>query len=186
MARLQQRRRCIERPQPADEVRQRGGAVGGSVNKIGLGQHQAVGEGHLLDRNIFADERGGAGDGIDRGDDAAERQAAGQSRVGHEGLQNGCRVRKPAGLDDDAREGGDAALIAAPQQVVERRGEVVADFAAQAAGLQFDEAVRAGLDQFVVEADLAEFVDDDGGFRERQGGAAAGPAAWSCRCRGTR
>ena len=135
VARLQQRRRCIKRPQPADEARRRGGAVGGSADKIGLGQHQAVGEGHLLDRNIFADERGSAGDGINRGDDAAERQAAGQSRVGHEGLQNGRRVREPAGLDDDAGEGRDAALIAAPQQVVQRFGKIVADFAAQAAGL---------------------------------------------------
>ena len=44
--------------------------------------------------------------------------------------------------------------------------EVAADLAAQAAGLQLDEAVLARFDQLVVEADLAELVDDDGGARE--------------------
>jgi len=53
-----------------------------------------------------------------------------------------------------------------PQQIVERRCEIVADLAAQASGLQRDDAVLAGLDQLVVEADLAELVDDDRGSRK--------------------
>jgi hypothetical protein len=44
--------------------------------------------------------------------------------------------------------------------------QVGADFAAQAAGLEFDEAVLARFDQLVVEADLAELVDDDGRARK--------------------
>ena len=56
--------------------------------------------------------------------------------------------------------------IAALQHIVERRCEVVADFAAEAPCLQLDEAVLARLDQVVVEADLAELVDDHRGSRE--------------------
>jgi hypothetical protein len=41
--------------------------------------------------------------------------------------------------------------------------EIAADSAAQTSGLQLDQAVLARLDQVVVEADLAELVDDHGG-----------------------
>ena len=44
--------------------------------------------------------------------------------------------------------------------------QVGADLAAETAGLQFDEAVLARFDEFVVEPDLAELIDDDGGPRE--------------------
>ena len=58
------------------------------------------------------------------------------------------------------------AFVAAPQQIVNGRREIAADFAAQAPGLQLDQAVLARLDEFVVEADRAELVDDHGGARE--------------------
>ena len=57
-------------------------------------------------------------------------------------------------------------LVAPPQQVLQGLRQVGADFAAQAAGLQLDEAVLARFDQLVIESDLAELVDDDGGARE--------------------
>jgi hypothetical protein len=46
---------------------------------------------------------------------------------------------------------------------VERHYQVVAHLAAEASGLQLDETVLACLDQIMVKADLAEFVDDYGG-----------------------
>ena len=44
--------------------------------------------------------------------------------------------------------------------------EIVADLAAQASGLQLDHAFFASLDQVMIEADLAELVDDYGGSRK--------------------
>jgi hypothetical protein len=66
------------------------------------------------------------------------------------------------------------------------RHQVAAHRAAQAARVQRHHAFVVGLlDQQMVEADLAELVDDDGGvgqFRPAQQLVAAG---WSCRCRGS-
>src|SRR5207253_1743199 len=69
-------------------------------------------------------------------------------------------------LDHDAIELGKLAAIAAAEHVRERLGEIVADLAAQASGLQLDETVVARLNELVIEPDLAEFIDEDGGARE--------------------
>src|SRR3954454_12673102 len=140
----------------------------GSVDcsQIQLGQHNAVGNCDLLARNLLALKRSCAIYGIDGGDNATEDDAARARRVGHQCLQNWRGVGEPAGLDNNAIERRTAALITTVKQVLERSREVTADLAAEAAGLQFDETVFAGLDQLVVKPDLAKFIDDDGGSGE--------------------
>ena len=49
------------------------------------------------------------------------------------------------------------------QQALKGLRQVGADFAAQTTGREFDDTVLARFDEFVVEPDLAELVDDDGG-----------------------
>ncbi len=66
-----------------------------------------------------------------------------------------------------AAEGG-AAIVEIAQQVLQRVDEVAAHRAAQAAALQQHHVVVDMLDQQMVEADLAELVDDDGGLGERR------------------
>ena len=76
------------------------------------------------------------------------------------------RIGEPAGLDHDARERSNGATIAPLQHVGERLDEVTTHFAAEAAGLQLDQAVRARFHEIVVEADLPELIDDHGRARE--------------------
>src|SRR5690606_23484691 len=67
------------------------------------------------------------------------------------------------------------------QQVGQGPHQIAAHGAAEAACGELDEALVAGRDEVVIEADLAELVDDDGGAREgrltqqpaEQGGLAA-------------
>ena len=59
---------------------------------------------------------------------------------------------------------GDLAAIALLVKPPQRVDQVAADGAAQAAGREQDGVFAGCLDQFMIEADLAEFVDDDGGF----------------------
>ena len=113
-------------------------------------------------------ERAEAVDGIDGRHHAGEREALGQAGIAHQRVQDGRRIGEPAGLDDDALERRHPALVAPPQDVLQRQHQVAAHRAAQAARLQLDEALLAGLDQIVVEPDLAELVDDHG--RAREGG----------------
>jgi len=85
----------------------------------------------------------------------AQHQAAGNSCIAHQGLQDRRRIREPAGFDDDAIELGKRATVAAAEHVIERPRQVAADFAAQASGLQLDKTVVARLDEIVIEADPA-------------------------------
>src|SRR4029434_2724931 len=58
------------------------------------------------------------------------------------------------------------ARITPLQHVLQGLCQVGADFAAQAAGLEFDEAVLARFDELVVETDLAELIDNDSRARK--------------------
>ena len=66
------------------------------------------------------------------------------------------------------RRKADAAVVEIAQQAFERDDQIAAQRAAQAAALQQHHVVVDGLDQQMVEADLAELVDDDGGVGERR------------------
>jgi hypothetical protein len=60
-----------------------------------------------------------------------------------------------------------AAVVEVAQQRFKRIDEVAPHRAAQASGLQQHHIVADVLDQQMIERHLAEFVDDDGGLRER-------------------
>src|SRR5262245_39042137 len=92
-----------------------------------------------------------------------------ESGIAHQGMQDRRRVCQPAGLDDDAVEGGDGAAVAPAQEILKGQYKVITDRAAQAPRLQSDEALLASLDQIVIEPDLAELVDDNRRARELRG-----------------
>ena len=111
-------------------------------------------------------QRVAAVDRIDHGDDAVEPVAHHQIRMRHHGLQHRRRIGEAGGLQHHAAE-TDAAIVEIAQQALERVDEIAAQGAAQAAALQQHHVVVDGLHQQMVEADLAELVDDDGGAGER-------------------
>ncbi len=75
-------------------------------------------------------------------------------------------VGKPARFDHNAIERRALAFITPLQHVLNGLRQVSANLAAQAAGLEFDEAVLASFDELVVETDLAELVDNDSRARK--------------------
>ena len=79
--------------------------------------------------------------------------------VDEEGLRHRRRIGKTRGLDDDGVE-----LALALHQSVEDAHEVAAHGAADAAIVHLEHFFVGADDQVVVDADLAEFVDDDGVF----------------------
>ena len=154
------RRRRIERREAGQQVRRRS-------REIRLRQHEPVGKRHLLCRDRLAVERGRAVDRIDGRNHAAEHETPRDCGIGHQRLQDRRRIREPARLNHDAFERGNLAPVAAAEQLSERLREIAAQLAAQTAGRELDKTVVARLDELVIEADLAELVDDDGGARER-------------------
>ena len=79
--------------------------------------------------------------------------------VDEEGLRHRRRIGEPGGLDDDGVE-----LALAPHQAVEDAHQVAAHGAADAAVVHLEHFLVGADDEVVVDADLAEFVDDDGVF----------------------
>src|SRR3546814_4760136 len=81
--------------------------------------------------------QGGCADGgVDRRDDAVEAEALGQQRIGHDGLQDRCRIGQACGLDDQALESRHLALHPPLVEVAHAGDEVAADGAAEAAAVQ--------------------------------------------------
>src|SRR3546814_5919851 len=68
--------------------------------------------------------QGGCADGgVDRRDDAVEAEALGQQRIGHDGLQDRCRIGQACGLDDQALESRHLALHPPLVEVAHRSEE---------------------------------------------------------------
>ena len=135
-------------------------------DEIGLGQHQAVGDRHLLHRLGLPRERVEAVDGIDRRHHAGEGEPLREAASVISACRIGAGSASPLVSMTTRSNGATVPCVAPPQHVLQRPHQVAADRAAQAAGLQLDEALLAGLDQLVVEPDLAELVDDHGRARE--------------------
>ncbi len=137
-----------------------------AAEEIGLGHHDAVGDGGLLHRLDMGVERRGAVHGIDEGDDAVDAVAQHEIGVRQYRLQDRGGVGKAGRLDDDAPEGRDPAVVAALQQIFQRGNQVAPDRAAETTGRHEQHVAVDLLDQQMIEADLAELVDQDDGVRK--------------------
>ena len=131
-------------------------------DQIGLGDHDAVGDGDLLHRLDMRVERGICIDRVDQRDDAVEPVGLDQRRMSHDRLQHRRRIGEPGGLDDDAAQSCDAAALQPVDQVGERIDEIAAHRAAKAAVGKLDDAVGRLLDQQMVDRHVAKLIDDDG------------------------
>src|SRR5882672_8979661 len=94
--------------------------------------------------------------GISDRDDGVELRLAADLRVHEKGLGDRRRVGKPRGLDDDGVE-----FAFAPHQALDDTNEIAAHRAADAAVVHLEDFLVGVDDQVIVDADLAELVDDD-------------------------
>jgi hypothetical protein len=92
--------------------------------------------------------------GIDHGHDGIERSLAAEVFVNEKGLRDRRRIGKSRGFDQDPVE-----ATLAPHQPGEDADEIAADGAADATVLE-NLFIRVD-DEVIVDADLAEFVDND-------------------------
>ena len=104
------------------------------VGKIGLAQHDAVGDRRLLDRLCMGVERCLAVDGIDHGHDAVEPVAQQQIGMRHQRVQHRRRIGEAGGFQQHAAERA-APVVEVAQQRFQRVDQIAAHGAAQAARL---------------------------------------------------
>src|SRR5262249_30278255 len=97
---------------------------------------------------------------------AAQHEAPGDARIGHQRLQDRRWIGQPAGFDYDAIERRALARVTPLPQGLQGLRPGAARFSAHGARLGFGETVLARLDELVVETDFAELIDDDGRARK--------------------
>ena len=119
--------------------------------------------------------------GIDQRDDGIELGLVAHVLVHEEGLGDRHRIGKAGGLDDDGVEAAGPA-----HQAFDDAHQVAAHRAADAAIVHLVDFFVGFHDQVVVDADLAEFVDDDRVFLAMVLGKDAVEQASSCRRRDIR
>ncbi len=109
--------------------------------------------------------------GIDRRHHAVEPVDAEQVAIGQQHTGDRAGVGEPGGLQHDTGDVGNAAVENVLVQLQQRRREIALYLAAHAARRQQHGGVVDRLsnraDQRVIEPDLAEFVDYDGGSGHR-------------------
>ncbi len=133
------------------------------VGEIALGQDDAVGERHLPSRLRHPLDVAGAVDRIDDGDERLQMKFAAERAVGGKSLQHRPRVGQARSLDDHPREARHRTAGAVGEQGAQGLLQIGAHVAAQAAIAEQDRDVAARPQQRLVDADLAELVDDDRG-----------------------
>ena len=129
--------------------------------EVGLADHQPVGGRRLLQRLPVPVEILGAAAAVDDRDHAAQHKARGDEGVILQRLQKRHRIGKAGGLDDDAPERRDLAGIEPKRKPRQGDDQITEHGAAEAAIGEQNGLVFRRLDQQMIEADLAEFVDDD-------------------------
>jgi hypothetical protein len=104
---------------------------------------------------------------IDRGDDAIEAARIFRIGLGKQRVRDGCRIGETCCFYRDTAEWRQFAGCAPLPEHVQRVGDVAAHRAADAAVLQQHCIFDRLLDQQMIQADGAEFVDDHHGVGER-------------------
>ncbi len=126
-------------------------------DKVGLVDEHHVGKGDLVFRLAAVLQAQRQVLGIDKGDNRIKAGLGAHVVIHEEGLRDRNRVGKAGGFDDDGVETGRAA-----HQAFHHADQVAAHGAADAAIVHFVDFFVRLDDQVVVDADLAEFIDDDG------------------------
>ena len=148
------------RVDPAQAVGE--GCCGPRLGDVALGHDEAVGDGGLLRRLGLAGELVGAVHCVHGRDDAVEPVVRLHHPVGEQREEDRGRLGKAGRLDRDAAEARDLAGVHPVDQVAQLVGEVAAQRAAEAAGIEQHGALVHAGQQVMVDADLAQLVDDHG------------------------
>ncbi len=146
----------IERPQARLDLGQ-----GGLVHQVGLVDDDLVGEGHLLAGLLRVVQPGHHVLGVDQGGDAVQLGLRLDVLVDEEGLGHRTRIGQAGGLHDDRIERLLARRLSL-HQARDHPDQVAAHRAADAAVVHLEHFLVGADHQVVVDADLAELVDDHG------------------------
>ena len=131
----------------------------GLADQVGLVEDDPVGEGDLLARLLRVVQTRHDVFGVDQGGDAVELRLRLDVLIDKEGLGHRAGVGQASGLDDDGVEGGGTGLLAF-HQTGDDADQVAAHRAADAAVVHLEHVLVGTHHEVVVDADLAELIDD--------------------------
>jgi len=144
----------VDRADPRFDLRQFGGG-----DKVDLVQQHHVGKPDLLLRFVAVGQPVDQETRIGNRDDRVEPGLGAHLVVDEKRLRDRCRIGKTGRLDDDAVE-----LARAFHETADDAHQIAAHRAADAAVVHLEYFFVGADHDFVVDADFAEFIDDDGVF----------------------
>ena len=103
---------------------------------------------------------------VDEGDDRSEAQTVIEHRIRTEREEDRGRVGEPGRLDHDPAKPPNFAGIAPLEQAAQGSRQILAHGAAQTTPRQLDHTALNKVDEVMIDRNLADFVDDDGGIGE--------------------
>ena len=133
----------------------------GGGNEVALGDHETVRDRDLARALAAPAQSLIAIDRVDHRRHAGEREALAKGRVAEQRVQDRRRLGDAGGFENDPVERRKRARFAPRQNVAERVDQVAAQGATDAAAADQDRVAAEPLIQKMIEADLADLVDDD-------------------------
>jgi hypothetical protein len=131
--------------------------------QISLGDDDLVRYGHLLRGCRVTVEVELPVDRINGDNDPCNAEVVLQHRISFDGKQQRCRVGQARSLDEHTGKGGNVTSLVPVQEVLEDPHEVVPQRAADAAVAEQDCGLFETLEEVMIEANLAELIDQHRG-----------------------
>ena len=132
-----------------------------AIRDVALAEYDRIRHRRLLDRLRVAHEVIAAVNAVGDGDHGLEFVMHRDVRVSEKQLDDRNRIGEAGHLDQHAVEITVGAAEALRMKIEQAGGDLVMHVAAEAAAVDHAHAIARRLDQHVVDADLAVFVDDD-------------------------
>ena len=152
-----QRRARIDRRKPIEQFC---GSL--RLRQIGLAHEDGIRQRDLAERHIVLVQRAGAADSVDQGHHATQMDAEPHGAHVEQFMDDRSWIGQSRCFDQDAPERGNNPLSTLPQQVLDRLHQASVQRAADAAALEQDDLLTGSFHELMVEADLAELIDDNG------------------------
>ena len=133
------------------------------ARQVGLGQHEPIGNGNLLDAFGLPVEPPRPVHRIDRRDHIPKTKMMSQHRIGPHRREDREGIGEAGAFNNKPPEWRQQAAFASRMKVFDCRRKLAADRAANAARLQHHHRLVDPFEQMVVKPDLAEFVDQHRG-----------------------
>ncbi len=128
--------------------------------QVGFGNEDQIGLGYLRHRFLKAFDMDAPKDSVNQRDHAFQGTSVDNGIVGQDAVGDRCGIRQAGGFNQNARKRWQLSVADLGEQVADGIDQVAPDGTADASVFQQQRVFERRFNQHVIEADFAEFVDN--------------------------